>query len=125
MSLAAVTVANAAPTLPQEPAHEATDRGAGSKFADLLNTLTRETTQVETSSKDATSDGTTAPSAASNREADKASRLAALKAALASLANDGLGGGANADLAATNASTSSKPTTIAPKSRQTPNSDAL
>ena len=39
MSLAAVTASNAAPTWTQEPAHETTDRGAGSKFAALLSTL--------------------------------------------------------------------------------------
>ena len=57
MSLAAVTAANAAPTWTQEPAHETTDRGAGSKFAALLSTLENETTKVEASSKGASADG--------------------------------------------------------------------
>jgi chemotaxis protein MotC len=45
--------------LDAEPAREATDRGAGSKFAALLSTLEKETTQVEASSNGAAADGTT------------------------------------------------------------------
>ena len=128
MSLAAVTVANAAPTWMQEPAHETADRGGGSKFAALLSTLENETTQVEASSKGAAADGTSAASAATSGESAKAARLAALEAALAGLAGGAPAGGA--DTASTSASattrtaTSGGATTNAAKSRSTPNSDA-
>ena len=58
MSLVAVTAANVAPTWTKELAHETTDSGAGSKFADLLSTFENETTKVEASSKGASADAT-------------------------------------------------------------------
>jgi len=126
MSLAAVTASNAAPARTQEPARETTGRGAGSKFADLLGTLENETLKVEASSKVASADGTNAPPAAASPEVAKASRLAALEAALAGLANGALGG-AKMALPVPSASpkaTSGGATNAATKWRATPKSDA-
>jgi hypothetical protein len=78
MSLVAVTVANPAPAPAQAPPHETTDRGAGSKFADLLSAFENETVKVEPSLKTAATDATGAASAATSGGATKASRLAAL-----------------------------------------------
>jgi len=95
MSLVSVTAANPTPAPAQAPPQETADRGAGSRFADLLNTLENETTKIEPSPKIVSADPTSAASAATSGGATKASRLAALEAALAGLAKDTFGGGAN------------------------------
>jgi hypothetical protein len=127
MSLVAVTAANAAPAPAQAPPHEAADRGAGSKFADLLNTLENETAKVEPSPKIVSADPTSAASSATSGGATKASRLAALEAALAGLAKDTLGGGAKAappSPTASSKATADGASDHAAKPRATPKIDA-
>jgi hypothetical protein len=127
MSLVAVAAANPTPAPAQTPPHETADRGAGSRFADLLNTLENETANVEPSPKIVSADSTSAASAATSGGATKASRLAALEAALAGLAKGALGGAAKT--ASPSPTASSKATADgasdhATKPRVTPKIDA-